>query len=122
MDDLIRAECLCAAIPLAAVDSNLRTNLGDKGVDTRVAEASAEEPTGWLRHRTIWQYKAVEYADLSPQVRRNEIEKEYAAQCIREGYAYRFVVYTLDPAAAVELGYRLANDSTLRATIVVADV
>lgn len=41
VNDLVRAECLCAAIRLAAIYSNLRTSLGDKGVDTRVADASA---------------------------------------------------------------------------------
>src|SRR5438874_6426703 len=98
-DDLIRAECLCAAMPLSAVHSNLRTNLGDKGVDTRVADASADEPTGWLRQYTIWQYKAIAYADLGPRLRRDEIGKEFAAQCIREGYAYRFVVADELPAS-----------------------
>ncbi|PYR53375.1 MAG: hypothetical protein DMF95_04295 [Acidobacteria bacterium] len=92
VDDLIRAECLFTPIPLAAILTNLRTNLGDKGVDTRVADGVDSEPTGWLQEPTIWQYKAASYADVTERIRQEEIEKEYAAECIRQGHAYRFVI------------------------------
>jgi hypothetical protein len=92
VDDLIRAECLFAPIPQASIHTNLRINLGDSGVDTRAAEGAASDGTGWLREASIWQYKAVAYADVSEQKRQEEIEKPYAAECIREGHAYRFVI------------------------------
>jgi hypothetical protein len=92
VDDLIRAECLFATVPQASVHTNLRTNLGDRGVDTRVADGAPSEITGWLREPSIWQYKAVAYADLTEGIRQAEIEKDYSAECIRQGHAYRFVV------------------------------
>ncbi|GIK40539.1 MAG: hypothetical protein BroJett011_43720 [Chloroflexota bacterium] len=93
VDALIRAQGFVCSIPYAEIHTNLRTNIPDGGVDTRVSIAAVNDVvTGWLADRTIWQYKATEAKSIRPKNLRDEINKDYAKKCILEGYAYRFCI------------------------------
>jgi hypothetical protein len=98
MDALLRSHSAVVGIAEAAVRTCLRTNLPDGGVDTEVAAAAEADETGFLLAKTCWQYKARRYADLTVTELVSELKKEYAAQLIQEGYAYRLAVCDDVPA------------------------
>jgi len=89
VNQIIYAQCITAALPQSAISTNLKS-VSDDGVDTRVDRAIPG--SGWLEYPTIWQFKASSVASIKPYHLRKEINKDYAAQRIREGYAYRFCV------------------------------
>jgi hypothetical protein len=92
VDALIRAEAYIQGIPLSDISTNLRTNLGDKGVDTEVRQAMPNSQTGWMNEPTCWQYKATEFRTISESDLREEVKKEYSKELIQKGYGYRFCI------------------------------
>jgi len=46
------------------ISTNLRTNLGDKGVTTEVRQAMPTNQIGWMGVPTCWQYKATEFRNI----------------------------------------------------------
>ncbi|MGK7899768.1 MAG: hypothetical protein AB4372_40660, partial [Xenococcus sp. (in: cyanobacteria)] len=72
--------------------TNLRTNLGDGGVDTEVRQDMLHDNTGWFNVPTCWQYKATTFAGTSSSNLRKEINKPYSTELIKKGYGYRFCI------------------------------
>ena len=73
------------------------------GVDTKVDAGSLGDETGYLRDKTVWQYKAGEYAGFSKSRRRAEITKPFVKRCIEDGYAYRFCICDNMPAETKQI-------------------
>ena len=92
VDALIRAEAYIQGVPLSEISTNLRTNIGDKGVDTEVKQSMPNSQTGWMRVSTCWQYKATEFRNISEKNLREEINKEYSKELVQKGYGYRFCI------------------------------
>jgi len=95
VDQLIHAHCFAGGVTLSSIHPNLRVNIPDGGVDTRVDDAVPGDTSGWLTVPTVWQYKASEYRDTSEADLRNEILKEsadYVRARLGDGYAYRYCV------------------------------
>lgn len=92
VDALIRTEAYIQSVPLSKISTNLRTNLGDKGVDTEVRQSMPNSQTGWLSVPTSWQYKATEFRNISEKNLREEVNKEYSTELIQKGYGYRFCI------------------------------
>ncbi len=98
VDALIRAHGFVYGVGEAEILTSLRTSIRDGGVDTQVRRAMPGEPTEFLYLRTCWQYKARPFADITDAALLKEIRKPYAAQLIREGYAYRVAICDDMPA------------------------
>ena len=64
VDALIRAEAYSQGIPMSGIATNLRTNLGDGGVDSEVCQAIPTSQTGWFSVPTCWQYKATQFKGI----------------------------------------------------------
>jgi hypothetical protein len=92
MDALIHAHCSSLGIPDAAIRTNLRTNLGDGGVDTEVNVAAKEDETGRMLVPTCWQYKATGYANVREADLIEEVNRRYARELIARGHGYRFCI------------------------------
>lgn len=92
VDALIRTEAYIQSVPLSEMSTNLRTNLGDKGVDSEVCQPMPNSQTGWLSVPTSWQYKATEFRNISEKDLREEVNKEYSTELIQKGYGYRFCI------------------------------
>ncbi len=87
-DALVRTAVSSAGQPISEVRTNLRTNLPDGGVDTEVLVAMPEDSIGWLREKTVWQYKSTS----SKPIFKNELAKAFVKKRITEGFAYRLAV------------------------------
>ncbi len=62
IDAIIYAQARISNIPISNVQTNLRTNLPDGGVDTSVDGFSSNDKSGYLNNcPTIWQYKAKDF-------------------------------------------------------------
>ncbi len=95
VDQLIHAHCFAGGVTLSSIHQDLRVNIPDGGVDTRVDDAVPGDTSGWLTVPTVWQYRASEYRDTSEADLRNEILKEsadYVRARLGDGYAYRYCV------------------------------
>lgn len=97
VDELIRAQSFLDGRHAAAIHTNLRTNIGDKGVDTKVDNFVHHAKNPWLQGPAIMQYKASGYSGGERDFK-TEINKPFAKQCIEEGFAYRFCVCDSMPA------------------------
>ncbi len=91
-DALIHAEAQTGGLSLSAVHTQVRANIPDGGVDTRVDQPVPGDTSGWLQVPTIWQYKAEEARKLTEAALREEITKPHAVDLIKRGYAYRLCV------------------------------
>ncbi len=69
VDSLIRVEAYTQGVAFSEISTNLRTNLGDKGVDTEVRQSVPNSKTGWMNVPTCWQYKATAFAGIYPGAR-----------------------------------------------------
>lgn len=92
VDALIRAEAYIMSVPQAEIATNLRTNLGDGGVDTEVRQAIPHSKTGWNSVPTCWQYKATQFAGIKLSDLKKEIKKSYSQELIKKGFGYRFCI------------------------------
>jgi len=93
MESVLRAAAAKVGIPPAHVNTNLRTNLADGGVDTQFDSGNGANM--YLATPTLWQFKARPFKDFTDSVVREEIQgasKEYARELIRKGYAYRLCI------------------------------
>ncbi len=97
VDRLIRGEAAKGGLSQSEVATQLRVNIKDGGVDTRVSQAIPRDPTGWFGVPTCWQFKSVgvdEMNDKKYKKKKNslqaEINKPYVKKLIEQGYAYRF--------------------------------
>lgn len=88
---VISAHMTVCGVPSAALSTDAR-NMADGGVDCQISQAAPNDPHDRLRSKTCWQYKATSHDKVTLPTLREEINKEYAAQLIKEGYAYRFCV------------------------------
>lgn len=73
----------------ADIDTNVRTNIADGGVDTELREAMLGDTTGWAQIRTIWQYKGTGYSSLRVA---ELIKGAHLRRRIEEGWAYRLAI------------------------------
>ena len=89
MDRLLAAACWQVGIPGSELRTNLRTDIRDGGVDTRVSAGSNRDITGYLGGPSIWQYKAAHEANLSDSKLVTEVQKPYAKERVRSRDAYR---------------------------------
>ena len=98
VDELVRAQAFLDGVPISAIHTNLRTNIGDKGVDTKIDSSFSDSGNRWLRNSCIMQYKASGYSGGEKDFKK-EINKSFAKDCILEGFAYRYCVCDSMPAA-----------------------
>jgi len=92
MDSIIRAQCHFFGIAASAVQTNIRTTQPDGGVDTRVRASIPTDPDGWMTLPTVWQYKSTTHGEVSSTDLEEEVNKPFAAQCIKDGDAYRLCI------------------------------
>ncbi|BAU63003.1 hypothetical protein STA3757_03580 [Stanieria sp. NIES-3757] len=92
VDSLIKAEAYIQGVALSEISTNLRTNLGDGGVDTEVRQSASNSLTGWINVPTCWQYKATGFAGISSGDLKQELNKPYSKQLVEKGYGYRFCI------------------------------
>jgi hypothetical protein len=98
VNQLIRGEAHAGGLPQSEIDTQVRGNISDGGVDTRVNRAVPDDRSGYLSVPTCWQFKAEEAAELKRRGTREEpyrflteeIEKSEAKRLIAEGFAFRF--------------------------------
>jgi hypothetical protein len=90
VDRLIRAEAWRGGLPQSEIDTQLRTNIGDRGVDTHVRQGITGSPNGWFAGPTCWQFKAEEAKAITESVLREEINKDFAKELIKQNCGYRF--------------------------------
>jgi hypothetical protein len=88
MDRLLAAACWQVGIPGSELRTNLRTDIPDGGVDTRVSAGSNRDITGYLGGPSIWQYKAVHEANLTDSKLLAEVNNPYVKRRIQKGDAY----------------------------------
>lgn len=92
VDAVIRAQAFVLGMPSSSIHTNCRTDIPDGGVDTMVGGSSPNDPTGWLRSRTIWQYKAITARTVRKPALKNEVLKQFVREHIEAGYAYRLCI------------------------------
>jgi hypothetical protein len=87
VNGLLRVHASAAGIRDSEIETDIRTNRPDGGVDTLLRQADPADPTGWIRVPTAWQYKATARNNVgSPG---DLLSGEYVRERIREGFAYR---------------------------------
>ena len=89
-NSLISAETL-NRIQTSSLQFNVKANVPDGGVDTKVDLGTDMDSTGWLKEKSIWQFKGTEGLPTEPELR-DEINKDFSKRCIEQGYAYRFCI------------------------------
>ncbi|HEX4056162.1 MAG TPA: hypothetical protein VHX86_18025 [Tepidisphaeraceae bacterium] len=98
VNQLIRGEAHAGGLPQSEVDTQVRGNIADGGVDTRVNRAVPGDQSGHLGVPTCWQFKAEDAADLKKRTARGdpyhfltvEIQKPLVRQLIALGFGFRF--------------------------------
>jgi hypothetical protein len=98
VDRLIRAEASAGGLAQSEIDTQVRVNIGDGGVDTRVRSSIPEDRSGYLSDPTCWQYKAETYNELMAKgtvaeplrflIR--EVNKPEVRRLVEQGCAFRF--------------------------------
>ena len=102
VDALIHATCLASGMPPASLRTNERTNIADGGIDTVVTAPIPSDPEGYFKYPTCWQYKGGSYSTITDSDLKDEVNKPYASQLIKDGHAYRLAVCDGIPAARQE--------------------
>jgi hypothetical protein len=98
VDLLIRAEAHAGGLAQSEIDTQLRVNIADGGVDTRVRKSIPADRSGFLDVPTCWQFKAETAAELKKKRKKNdpypfltqEIRKSAVQSLIKDGHAFRF--------------------------------
>jgi hypothetical protein len=107
VDRLIRAEAHSGILAQSEIDTQVRVNIPDGGVDTRVRAAVPTDRSGFLGGPTCWQYKAETAAELRNRgtvaaplrFLTEEVTKPEVQRLVLLGHAYRFCfVGDLPPA------------------------
>ena len=113
VDRLIRAEAACAGLAQAEIETQLRVNIKDGGVDTEVRQAIPCSKTGWFEVPTCWQFKAMDAKDIEKNDLQSEIKKPYAKKLIQMGYGYRLCLLgDLAPSEFQEWESQLNSEAT----------
>ena len=113
VDRLIRAEAACAGLAQAEIETQLRVNIKDGGVDTEVRQAIPCSKTGWFEVPTCWQFKAMDAKDIEKNDLQSEIKKPYAKKLIQMGYGYRLCLLgDLAPSELQEWESQLNSEAT----------
>lgn len=92
VDRLIRAEAALGGLPHSEVQTQLRSNIPDGGVDASVARPLIQDPSGWFQDPTCWQYKGMDAAGVTDKALQKEIKKPHCRKLIKDGYAYRLCI------------------------------
>lgn len=99
VDRLIRATAAQGGLAQSEIQTQLRANIKDGGVDTQVKQAIPQDRIGWFAVPTFWQYKAVDATAIDDEPKKTkfndlqeEIHKPYAEKLIKDGYGYRFCI------------------------------
>ena len=103
VNQLIRGEAHAGGLPQSEIDTQVRGNIADGGVDTRVNRAVPDDRSGHLGVPTCWQFKAEDAADLKKRTARGdpfhfltvEIRKPLVRQLIAEGFGFRFCFWAI---------------------------
>ncbi len=90
LDALIRTHACLARINDSEIETNIRTNLPDGGVDTLVRQPDPNDPTGRVRTPTVWQYKATAFRNLESA--EELLAGDNVVARIREGFAFRLAL------------------------------
>ncbi len=111
VDSIIRAHAYACGVTHDKVKTNQRTNLADGGVDTTVDVLLTGDATGWFSNPTVWQYKATAEENISPSALHDEVNKPFAAELIKKGYAYRLCICSeITPEKKTELNEKLKTE------------
>ncbi|KLK97801.1 hypothetical protein XJ18_19090 [Bacillus pumilus] len=108
VDELIRAQSFLNGVPPSSIITNLRTNIADGGVDTKVDSLGPESSIDWLQEPSIFQYKASGYKGGEKDLER-EINKRFSKECITNGFAYRYCVCDSMPVETKQEWERILN-------------
>ncbi len=100
VDALVRAEAAQAGISPDKIATNIRTNIGDGGVDTFVKVPL--HGTLQIEAPSAWQYKATDYTQVTGTELEKEMRKQFAAARIREGDVYCLCICDDAPAERKE--------------------
>lgn len=97
VDRLVRATAFQFGLSQSEIQTQLRVNIKDGGVDTYVARKIEGEPIGWFQEPTCWQFKACDGVDIDDKEKKkaqNELQKEihkpHVEKLIKNGHGYRF--------------------------------
>ena len=128
MNALLWAACWEVGILESSVRTNLRTDMPDGGVDTRISQGSDRDVTGYLGSASIWQYKAAHESNVSQTELVSEVDKPYAKERIKAGDAYRLclAVQMVDPKrteleAALTKAVKKINPDAPNACVITVD-
>jgi hypothetical protein len=89
---IIRASCLAHGVPQSEIETCSRTEIPDKGVDTRVLVPILGDNSGYFDQPSIWQFKAEDESHIGAADMVKEVNKPRARQWISEGSAYRICI------------------------------
>ena len=99
MDRIIRAEAALYGVRQDRIQTQIRVNITDGGVDAAVHDAIPKSLKGWFDVPTCWQYKAqpaVAIDDKPRKTKQNdlqlEIHKPHVTDLINRGYGFRFCI------------------------------
>jgi hypothetical protein len=98
VDALIRGEAHAGGLPQSEIDTQIRVNIRDGGVDTAVHLVVPRDQIGYLSEKTCWQYKSETYGELVKQQSESHplaflseaVQKPEVKRLIGAGYAFRF--------------------------------
>lgn len=112
VDWVLSAQLHAGGLKLDQLHTNLKVTISDGGVDTKIDSGlGSRDVTGWLAGPTIWQFKTGEPSELTEAKLRKEVNKRFAAECLRNGYSYRLCVCdSLTPEAVTAKEKELAEE------------
>jgi hypothetical protein len=98
VDGLIRGEAHVGGLSQSEVDTQVRVNIRDGGVDTRVNAPIPRDRTGYMDVPTCWQFKAQTAMELEERKTEGdpfrflteEVSKPEVRRLVELGYGYRF--------------------------------
>ena len=92
MNALLRASARRYSVTDNLIRTTVRMTVPDGGVDGAIDTVVNGDDTGWLTCPSAWQFKAQPYKGLTPKKLRNEINKPYTKELIKNGYGYRLAI------------------------------
>lgn len=92
VDTVLAAILQSKGLSLAHLHTNQRVMRKDGGVDSKLDIPIPTFDQEWFAAPTAWQYKSSPAKGIGRATLRNEIEKPYAQDLIKAGFAYRYVI------------------------------
>ncbi len=114
VNELVGNICRDAGIPPSEISTCARSDIADEGVDTKVAQGSPTDETGYLQTQTIWQFRATDEKRITPSVLKEEISQPFVKACLEQGYAYRLCVCDHIPANKDQKLLAVLNEEIVR--------